>query len=79
MVLLLTGVHQVLHRHAGVEEVLAAATRCLSSMVTNPEYAAALLRSGAMSGMVESVIQNPAAEKVQWRYTVPGLLARARQ
>lgn len=51
-------------RHAGSEEVLASSTRCLSSMVTNPEYASALLKSGAMASMVESVIQNPEAEKV---------------
>ncbi len=55
---------QVLRRHAGSEEVLASSTRCLSSMVTNPEYASALLKSGAMASMVESVIQNPDAEKV---------------
>ena len=55
---------QVLKRHAGSEEVLASSTRCLSSMVTNPEYASALLKSGAMASMVESVIQNPDAEKV---------------
>jgi hypothetical protein len=54
---------QVLAIHSGVEEVLSSATKCLGSMVSNPEYAGALVRCGALRGMVDSVIKNPDAEQ----------------
>jgi hypothetical protein len=49
----------VLQRHHGDADVLAASTACLSAMATNPKYAAALIDSGAMMGMLDSVIKNP--------------------
>jgi hypothetical protein len=49
----------VLQRHHGDADVLAASTACLSSMATNPKYAAALIDSGAMMGMLDSVVKNP--------------------
>jgi hypothetical protein len=49
----------VLQRHHGDAAVLAASTACLSSMATNPKYAAALIDSGALMGMLESVVKNP--------------------
>ena len=49
----------MLQRHHGDADVLAASTACLSAMATNPKYAAALIDSGAMMGMLDSVIKNP--------------------
>ena len=49
----------MLQRHHGDADVLAASTACLSSMATNPKYAAALIDSGAMMGMLDSVVKNP--------------------
>ena len=49
----------MLQRHHGDAAVLSASTACLSAMATNPKYAAALIDSGAMMGMLESVVKNP--------------------
>jgi hypothetical protein len=55
----LEAITDVLQRHHGDAAVLAASTACLSSMATNPKYAAALIDSGALMGMLESVVKNP--------------------
>lgn len=55
----LEAITDVLQRHHGDEDVLAASTACLSSMATNPKYAAALVETGAIMGMLESVMKNP--------------------
>ena len=55
----LEAITDVLQRHSGDEDVLTASTACLSSMATNPKYAAALVESGAIMGMLESVVKNP--------------------
>jgi hypothetical protein len=55
----LEAITDVLQRHHGDEDVLAASTACLSAMATNPKYAAALVDSGAIMGMLQSVMKNP--------------------
>lgn len=55
----LEAITDVLSRHHGDEDVLVASTACLSSMATNPKYAAALVESGAIMGMLESIVKNP--------------------
>jgi len=52
-------ISEVITRHKGDENVLAASTTCLASMATNPKYAAALVESGAIMGLIDSVASSP--------------------
>lgn len=58
----LGAIRDVLDRHKGDEEVMAACNSTLSAMATRPSMAQELVSSGVMSGMLESVIHNPGGE-----------------
>jgi hypothetical protein len=49
----------VLGRHSADEDVRVACTSCLTTISTNPKYAAELVNSGAMMQMLQIVMQNP--------------------
>ncbi len=56
----LDAITAVLQKHAGDEVILSAATDCLQSMATVPEYARAIVDSGCMKSLLESALANPA-------------------
>ena len=58
----LDAISDVLQRHSGDLDVLKASTQCFAAMATNAHYAAALVASGALMGMLESVMKNPDAD-----------------
>jgi len=58
----LEAITDVVTRHKGDEAVLAASTACFGSMATNSKYAEALVDSGAIMGMLESLAANPSGK-----------------
>lgn len=60
----LDAITAVLDQHAGDSAIMAAATQSLRSMATVPQYAAAIVKSGCMMSLMESVAANPTAESV---------------
>ena len=55
----LEAITAVLHKHAGDEEVTAAATAALAAIASVGEYATAVVDSGAMMGLLGSLVRNP--------------------
>ena len=59
----LAAIDDVLQRHKGDEAVLVASPSCVSSMATNAKYAEALVETGAVMSLIESVASNPEAKE----------------
>ena len=59
----LSAITEVLSRHAGDEEVTAAAVAALTAIATESAYAQPLIESGAILGLLESVLKNPDAKR----------------
>lgn len=55
----LEAITEVLKLHSGNEEVFEAATGCLASIAGIPKYAASLVETGALNGLLASLIRNP--------------------
>lgn len=56
----LEAITAVLSKHAGDEEVTAAATAALAAIAADGAFAAAVVETGAMMGVLESLVKNPA-------------------
>lgn len=59
----LAAITEVLARHTGDEEVTAAAVAALTAIATESAYAIPLIESGAIMGLLESVLKNPDAKR----------------
>ena len=59
----LEAITEVLKLHAGDEEVTAAATAALTAIAAEGQYATAVVDSGAMMGLMGSVVANPGLKK----------------
>ena len=59
----LEAITDVLQRHAGDEEVTAAATAALTAIAAEGQYATAVVESGALMGLVGSVVANPGLKR----------------
>ena len=59
----LEAITEVLKLHAGDEEITAAATAALTAIAADGQYASAVVDSGAMMGLMGSVVANPGLKK----------------
>ena len=58
----LEAITDVLQLHSGDQTVLLSSTQCMTSMASNPKYAGALVASGAVMGLLESVMKAPSGD-----------------
>ena len=59
----LAAITEVLTRHAGDEEVQAAAVAALTAIATEAAYSEPLIESGVILGLLESILKNPDAAR----------------